>query len=128
MGAIEARAPGLDSRFERSIFGGVLLGIALGVLIGLLTGMAFELLMDAARTGKDTAALLKVVTALLAIPGTWFGGGWLTGGSILKDVDVTEIRSVYVFTVMLVFTPFVLWEVYKRIAVGGAGAPSRPDA
>jgi hypothetical protein len=112
----------------------MVLGIALGILIGLLSGVVFELFMDASRSAaSDLAGVLKIISGLLAIPAFWFGGSWLATSAILKDVDVTKIRSAYVVTLACVFTPFVLWELYRRrgrpptdpgaarIAVGGGG-------
>ena len=93
----------------------MVVGIALAILIGFLSGVAFGLLMDASRTAAgDLAGLLKVVSGLLAIPAFWFGGSWLSTSAILKDVDVSKIRSAYVVTLACVFTPFVLWELYRR--------------
>jgi hypothetical protein len=105
----------------------MVLGIALGILIGLLSGVVFELFMDASRTAAaDLGGVLKIISGLLAIPAFWFGGSWLATSAILKDVDVTKIRSAYVVTLACVFTPFVLYELYRRRGrppAGAAGAP-----
>jgi hypothetical protein len=107
---------------------GVLLGIALGVLIGLVSGAVFELLWDAGHNSSDVGGAVKVASALLAIPTTWFGGGWLAGSAILKDVDVAKIRSAYVVTLAVVFAAFVLWNVLRRQSAAPAATPPVHDA
>ena len=62
-------------------------GIALGVLVGFVSGAAFLLFLRAAFQGDP----LKAGTSLVAMPATWFGGGWLT-----TIFDVATILSAYV--------------------------------
>jgi hypothetical protein len=104
----------------------LLLGIALGILIGLLSGVVFGLLMDQARrSAADSAGIFRVVAALLGIPAFWFGGNWLSTSSMLQNVDVAKIRSAYIVCLAIVFTPFVLWELYRR---RGGVVPQQPPA
>jgi hypothetical protein len=96
----------------------VVLGIPLGILIGLVTGIAFLLLVELARKGSGAGDTFKVVSALLGIPSFWFAGGWLTGESILRDVDPADIRSAYILTLTVAFTPFALLEAYRLVTAG----------
>jgi hypothetical protein len=63
-------------------------GIALGVLVGFVSGAAFAVFL---RGAFVTADPLKAGTSLLAMPTTWFGGGWLT-----TLFDISTILSSYV--------------------------------
>jgi hypothetical protein len=62
-------------------------GIALGVLVGVVSGAAFLIFLRAAFVGDP----LKAGTSLVAMPATWFGGGWLT-----TIFDIATILSAYV--------------------------------
>ncbi|MGH3015737.1 MAG: hypothetical protein ACRDNR_14595 [Gaiellaceae bacterium] len=100
----------------------MVLGIPLGILIGLVTGIAFWLLVELARNGSGPGDTFKVVSMLLGIPTFWFAGGWLTGSSILKDVDPADIRSAYILTLTVAFVPFALLQAYRLVTAPAARA------
>jgi hypothetical protein len=66
----------------------VIAGIPLGILVGFLSGAAFLIFLRAAVLGGQS---LKVAASLLAMPTSWFAGGWLT-----QTFDVEQILSSYV--------------------------------
>jgi len=85
-------------------------GISLGVLIGFLSGAAFLIFLKAAFSGQ----MFKAASSLLAMPTTWFAGGWLT-----QTFDVERILSSYVTALsvtVVVIGAFPLFRVVLRVA------------
>lgn len=54
--------------------GGVAVGIPLGILVGIVSGAAFLIFLRTAFRGDAQ----KAAGSLLAMPTSWFAGGWLT--------------------------------------------------
>jgi hypothetical protein len=65
----------------------VAVGIPLGILVGVVSGAAFIVFLRTAFMGDA----LKAAGSLLAMPSSWFAGGWLT-----KVFDLERILSSYV--------------------------------
>jgi hypothetical protein len=64
----------------------VAVGIPLGILVGVVSGAAFAVYLSV--SDKDPT---KTAASLLAMPTSWFGGGWLT-----EVFELDEILSWYV--------------------------------
>jgi hypothetical protein len=87
-------------------------GIALGILVGVVSGAAFGIYLDAS-TGTDAtkaADPMKVATSLLAMPTSWFGGGWLT-----NIFDLDEILSWYVTSLAVSFLIVGAYPLFKKV-------------
>lgn len=67
-------------------------GIPLGILVGIVSGAAFLIFLRTAFQGDA----LKAAGSLLAMPTSWFAGGWLT-----EVFDLELILSSYVTTLAL---------------------------
>jgi len=87
----------------------VAVGIPLGILVGSVSGAAFIVFLRAAFRDDE----LKAAGSLLAMPASWFGGGWLTD---VFDVDL--ILSSYLTSLavsFLVIGGYPLYRVVVRI-------------
>jgi hypothetical protein len=95
----------------------VLVGVPLGILVGVVSGAAFVILLRNAFFGDAK----KAVGSLLAMPTSWFGGGWLT-----EAFDLDQILSAYVASLaisVVVIGAYPLFQVVARIGreLGSAG-------
>ena len=69
-------------------------GIPLGILVGVVSGAAFGVYLSVSF-GEDP---MKAAASLLAMPTSWFGGGWLT-----EVFELDEILSWYVASLAVSF-------------------------
>jgi hypothetical protein len=65
----------------------VAVGIPLGILVGFVSGAAYVIFLRTAFGGDA----MKAGSSLLAMPTSWFAGGWLT-----QTFDLELILSSYV--------------------------------
>jgi hypothetical protein len=108
-GAEWTSADRLNVVHNGSNLGGMGVGIPLGVLVGFLSGAAFVVFIRAAFREEG----LKAGTSLLAMPTSWFGGGWLT-----QVFDVEQILSSYVTALsvtVVVIGAIPLFKVVVRV-------------
>lgn len=93
-------------------------GIPLGVLVGTASGAAFLIFLRSAFQQGDAT---KAAGSLLAMPTSWFGGGWLTSVFELDLILSSYVSSLAV--VVVVICAYPLTRVVIRIGneLGTAG-------
>jgi len=77
-----------------------MIGIPIGLLIGVISGVVFLLLVRTAWSSQK--AVWKVIAQLIAIPGFWFGGPWVTT-TLFEQVDLASMLPYYASTLAVVF-------------------------
>jgi hypothetical protein len=98
-------------------------GFALGCMIGVITSTNFILVIRPALVGTSQWKLTKAVGAqILAIPGFWGGGIWVTTG-IFNVLDWSAIHESYFLGIAVIFGPLgylaclvVLWLLLREVA------------
>ena len=78
-------------------------GIPLGIFMGLLSGTAFVLCLLATRQGR----ILQAGSAILGIPATVFGGGWLTTLFDVEDIVSSYVTALAATAVAVGIVPLV---------------------
>jgi hypothetical protein len=84
----------------------MLVGIPLGLLVGVVSGVAFVLLIREALRGE----VIRIAGLLTSMPGTWFGGGWLT-----ELFDLDAILSSYVATLAVSFLLIAAYPLLRLV-------------
>jgi hypothetical protein len=95
----------------------VAVGIPLGILVGIVSGAAFVICLRAAFLGSG----LKVAGSLLAMPTTWFGGGWLTTVFDLDRILSSYVTSLAVSVVLICSYPLARVVIRIGNELGTAG-------
>lgn len=92
-------------------------GIPLGILVGLVSGAAFIVFLRTAVLGDA----LKAAGSLLAMPSSWFGGGWLTQAFDLERILSSYVTSLAVSVVIICLYPLYCFVVRSGNDIGKAG-------
>jgi hypothetical protein len=87
----------------------VAVGIPLGILVGVVSGAAFIVFL---RTAFREDAL-KAAGSLLAMPSSWFAGGWLTQVFDLERILSSYVTSLAISVVLI--SGYPLFRVVVRI-------------
>jgi hypothetical protein len=84
----------------------VAVGIPLGILVGLASGAAFIVFLRAAFRNDA----MKAAGSLLAMPTSWFGGGWLT-----EVFDLDQILSWYLTSLAVCFLAIGGYPLFRAV-------------
>jgi hypothetical protein len=88
------------------------------MLIGVITGLVVVLMMRSAWqiSAVKLRSVLTLAGQLLAIPGFWFGGSWISG-SLLTDAELGSVLPEYLVSLTATFVVIALYPLL-RIIVG----------
>ena len=97
-----------------------MIGISLGILIGVITGLVVVLMMRSAWriSAIRLRSVFTLVGQMLAIPGFWFGGSWVSG-SILKEAGLRNVLSEYLVSLAITFVLIALYPLLKIVVSVG---------